>query len=277
MDILQTFVKDLIGIDFEPEKIETEKKFAPSIGDIDFALDIFAEDSKHRAIIEIQRVRYGYHFDRFLHYYLAAIVELAKNYKLYKLDRTVYTIVWLTRRVRDPLYQHSLVTTTFQSVAENGDTLSIYPHRLYFLNSFYPTEQLAPDLADWLCFVEESITHPNNPQINEQRAIFHKASDVIDEDGLTSQERAAIIDEREYEEKRRQDWEDALQEGMEKGMEQGMEQGMEKGEKHNALNTARKMLAKGYAPNEITELTGLTSKDITDLQQQRAEGKLKSA
>ncbi len=100
--------------------------------------------------------------------------------------------------------------------------------------------------------------------MRQHNAMRMVSASMIAEDGLTPRERAAIIDEREYEEKRRQDWEDALQKGMEQG------------EKHNALNTARKMLAKGYAPHEITELTGLTSADITDLQQQTAEGKPES-
>lgn len=68
LDILKTFVKDLTGLDIEPEKVETEKRFAPPIGHIDIELDIFAEDPQQRVTIEIQRLRYEDHFDRFLHY-----------------------------------------------------------------------------------------------------------------------------------------------------------------------------------------------------------------
>ncbi len=245
IEILQAFIKDLIGIDFEPEKVETEKKFDPPIGNIDIELDIFAEDPKQRVIIEIQRIRYDYHFDRFLHYYLAAIVELAKSYKTYALDRTVYTIVWLTRRANDPLYQHSLVTTAFHSVTDTGRVLSLFPHTLYFLNPFYPADQLPPALADWLQLVAESIEHPDNPQINEDREVIRKATHMIDDDGLTPQERALLLDEIDYENKRKTDREDA--------------------KKEQALETARKMLVRGYVPDEIHELTRLSAEEIAAL------------
>jgi len=56
--VFKSFVKDIVGIDIEVDKIETEKKFEPKVGNIDFAYDIFAESKDHRVIIEIQRVDY---------------------------------------------------------------------------------------------------------------------------------------------------------------------------------------------------------------------------
>jgi hypothetical protein len=71
--VIKTFVKDVLGIDFEPGKIETEKKFNPKIGAIDFELDIYAESAEKRICIDIQSVEYDHHFDRFLHYFLMLI------------------------------------------------------------------------------------------------------------------------------------------------------------------------------------------------------------
>jgi hypothetical protein len=67
--VFTQFVKDVIGIDIQVGKIETEKRFKPKIAYIDFAYDIFAESKDNRVIIEIQRVNYDYSFDRFLHYH----------------------------------------------------------------------------------------------------------------------------------------------------------------------------------------------------------------
>ena len=50
-----SFVKDILGIDIEIDKIETEKKFEPKVGYVDITMDIFAESVAHRVIIEIQR------------------------------------------------------------------------------------------------------------------------------------------------------------------------------------------------------------------------------
>jgi len=59
--IFTAFVKDLIGIDIEIEKVETEKY-------------LFAEDKKNRVIIDIQHKRYSDHYDRFLHYHCTALL-----------------------------------------------------------------------------------------------------------------------------------------------------------------------------------------------------------
>lgn len=61
--MFRAFVRDILGIDVEPEKVETEKGFQPKIGNINFKYDIFAEDKKKRIIIEIQKLEYDHNFD----------------------------------------------------------------------------------------------------------------------------------------------------------------------------------------------------------------------
>ncbi len=62
--VFKAFVKDIIGIEIEVDKIETEKKFGPKVGSIDFSYDIFAESTDHRATVEIQLIDYDYNFDQ---------------------------------------------------------------------------------------------------------------------------------------------------------------------------------------------------------------------
>ncbi|MBI4645019.1 MAG: hypothetical protein HY738_00100, partial [Bacteroidia bacterium] len=95
-EVFVQFVKDILDIDFKVGKIETEKKFVVPVGLIDIKFDIFAESTDNRIIVELQRMDYDYNFDRFLDYFLAAIIELQKNYKSYKIEKTVYTIVLIT-------------------------------------------------------------------------------------------------------------------------------------------------------------------------------------
>ena len=68
-EVVTAFVYDLLGIEIAitGENIELEKKFHLPVGLIDFALDIFIEDPQRRIVIEIQKVSYDYHYDRFLH------------------------------------------------------------------------------------------------------------------------------------------------------------------------------------------------------------------
>jgi len=52
--IFTAFVKDLLGIEIEIDKVETEKSFSPAIGNVDSRFDLFAIDKKNRLIIDIQ-------------------------------------------------------------------------------------------------------------------------------------------------------------------------------------------------------------------------------
>ena len=57
------------------------------------------------------------------------------------------------------------------------------------------------------------------------------------------------------------------QKGFEKGMEQGIEQGIEKGCKEKALQIARLLLQKGVSQTLIRETTGISTDELTLLQQ----------
>jgi hypothetical protein len=66
--VFTQFVKDILDLDVEIGIIETEKKFLPKIGYIEFEsdgvpFDIFAESVDKRIVIEIQKVEYDHNFD----------------------------------------------------------------------------------------------------------------------------------------------------------------------------------------------------------------------
>jgi hypothetical protein len=265
-DILQAFLYDLIGVrlSLRPEQIEMERKFAPPIGNVDMSIDIFVDDPEHRLIIEMQREYYDYHYDRFLYYHQAATMDLVQNYKSYRLSRTVHTIVWLTQKVADPTFHHSLITTRFCSDAEDGEQLTLYPHKLYFLNPFYLTDKTPAGVADWMQLVLESILNPTQPQVNLQRPEIVRSLSLIDDGGLTPQERAAMLDAMELQLVlyRRE------QEGIKVGREEGIKVGREEGKREQSLTIARGMLPV-LDDVAISQITGLS---IAEVQQLRGEG-----
>ena len=77
--VFEHFVKDILGLDVKVGVIETEKKFTPPIGYVDFKLDIFAETLDKRFAIELQRAQYDYNFDRFMHYLQMIVSEQQKS------------------------------------------------------------------------------------------------------------------------------------------------------------------------------------------------------
>ena len=251
-EILVAFVKDLIGVDLNPNTIviEQEKKFVPPIGGVDTEMDIFVDDPEHRIVIEIQRVWYNAHYDRFFHYWLVAMVELVKGHLKYKLNRTVYVIVWLMQKVENKRYQRSIITTSLHTETEKGEVLSLYPHKLYCLNPHYADKDTPAGVADWMKLVTESISHPRQPDLNLTRLIIQKAAKAIDGDGLTPQERAHAIDKNEFEEK----------------LDHDVTQSRREGEQQKAIDTARKMLADGLDMELVLKYTGLSAEELASLE-----------
>ena len=250
-EVLQAFVKDVTGATIDPVTIETEKSFAPPIGAIDIKIDIFADDPEHRLIVEIQRVRYDYHYDRFLYYHHAAIMELQRSHTQYLLGKTVYTIVWLTGK--DDALPKDLITTSLRSVTSDGAEVPLYPHKLFFLNPNYQSDQTPAAVRDWLELVFESITHPEQPHLNTTRQIIRKATGLIESDGLTPTERRVAMEDQGYE--------DNLIFREHKGRQEGLAE--------SRVKIAAAMLAKGFEPTMVAELTDLPVAEILKLSQQK--------
>ena len=202
--VFHAFVKDVLGIDVQVDKIETEKQFRPSIGHIDFKLDIFAESKKDRVVIEIQRIEYDSNFDRFLHYFLMSIAELQSNYKKYNIDKTVYAIVVMTApyTIKDKtgraVLNEVLISKLNPHDLKNRE-VPLYNHQLIFLNAYHKEEDTPPQIRDWLDLIYQSIHEYENPKINFNNPAIKRAAEIINVDNLTPQER----EERKMAESRR--------------------------------------------------------------------------
>ena len=59
--------------------------------------------------------------------------------------------------------------------------------------------------------------------------------------------------------------EEGLKEGRKEGKEEGIKEGREEGAKRNSCDIAKRMLEKGIDIETISELTGLTEKEISEL------------
>jgi len=188
--VFRNFIKDILGLTVDIEKIETEKHFVPKIGNIDFAYDIFAETTDHRIIIEIQKVDYDYNFDRFLHCHMMAVAELQRNAKDYKIDQTVYTIVVLTapykikQKTGEPVKDDVLISSLDPRTLQD-EVRKLYGHKLLFLNPDFRKDDTPKNYLDWLDLVYESIHHPENFHVNLNNKGVKKAVAIIDYDKMT--------------------------------------------------------------------------------------------
>lgn len=194
--VFKAFVRDILGIEVEVDVIETEKKFEPKIGYIDFELDIFAETTDRRIAIEIQRVEYDHHFDRFLHYFLMLIAEQQKRAKEYNIDQTVYLIVVLTvpytildvygEAIKDEVLLIDLNPKTL-----DGDIRELFQHQFVCLNPNHPQPNTPQNMRDWLDLIYQSIHNPERPVLNLENEGIRKAIELISFDNLTPEERTA--------------------------------------------------------------------------------------
>ena len=191
--VFKAFVKDIVGIEVEPEKIETEKAFEPKAGNINFKYDIFAEDPKKRVVIEIQRVEYDHNFDRFLHYHLKAITEQQRSSADYSVDKTVYTIVVMTapykiNKKTYEFYNDEVLISTLNPKNLKGIERKIFNHELIYLNPNYKGESTPTNYRDWLDLIYESIHNPENPNINLENAGVKRVAEIVDMKNVTPEE-----------------------------------------------------------------------------------------
>lgn len=188
--VFKQFVKDILEIDVEIDTIETEKKFNPKIGHIDFELDIFAETVDKRIVIEIQKVEYDHNFDRFLHYFFMVIAEQQRRSAEYGIEQIVYMIVVLTapysinqkngKPVKDEFLMVNINPKTF-----NGEERDIYGHQFVCLNPNHPDKETPKRIRDWLDLIYQSIHSPERPNVNESNEGIKRVVDLISFEDLS--------------------------------------------------------------------------------------------
>jgi hypothetical protein len=254
--VLQCLVKDLFGVTFIPDKVETEKRFPLKISYIDFKYDVFAQSKDKRVIVEIQKVDYDYNFDRFLLYHNMAIAELQRSSKEYKASKVVYTIVVCTSKYvaterngnaieKDVLFHHSNLFDM------DGTEIDVFGHKLIFLNHHYIKAATPEVYKDWLNLVKESIKNPENPAINLKNHGVKKVSELIDYEHLTPEERTESKN-RHAAESAKIAYQEAAQ-------------------KETAVGIAQNLIAKGMDDTFISEVTALTIAQIQALRKPTAE------
>jgi PD-(D/E)XK nuclease family transposase len=254
--VFKAFVKDIVGIDVEPDKIETEKAFQPRLGNINFKYDIFAEDTKKRVVIEIQKVEYDHNFDRFLHYHLQAITEQQRGAEDYSVERTVYTIVVMTapykinKQTRE-IYKDEVLISSLNPKNLKGMERPIFNHELIYLNPNYKGEGTPPNYRDWLDLIYESIHHPDNPTLNTANAGVKRASEIVSYENISPEE-----------------WE---QSKIEVSKRKVIKLERDAGREEKSLEIAKNMLADNEPNEKITKYTGLTLEQINELRAEQNE------
>jgi predicted transposase/invertase (TIGR01784 family) len=241
-EIFTAFVKAVLNIDIEIDKVETEKSFKPPIGKVDCRFDLFAEDQKNRLVVDIQHERSSDHYHRFMYYHIMAIAEQIAKSENYWPKLEVYTIVVLTGSDKHKVYRS---TVKFDPQTDEGEYIGEILHKIVYLSPKYINAKTPEPLRQWLRAIEDTLDeHVDETAYDDPR--IQRVFDEIEQDLVSPAERAKMFEENNQEELRQVQF------------EQGLKQGV--------LNTARSMLADGMEIARITRLTGLSEAEIGVLQ-----------
>ena len=212
--VFKAFVKDMLNIEVEIDKVETEKSFEPIIGRVDSRFDLFAEDFKNRLVVDIQHNRYSDHYDRFLHYHCIAIIEQVKNAKDYRPDMRVYTIVILTSGDK---HQKDVSISDFTPRDLQGNKVPEIEHLILFLCPKYVTAETPEPYRTWLRAIEDTLDEQvDETQYNNE--IIQRVFRHIEKDSISPKERARMFDEYGEQELQREKFKEGIAEGEAKAL-----------------------------------------------------------
>ncbi|MCP4346986.1 MAG: Rpn family recombination-promoting nuclease/putative transposase [Desulfobacterales bacterium] len=248
-EIFTAFVRDVVGVKIEIDRVETEKEFSPPIGRVQSRFDLFAQDIKNRVIVDIQHERYPDHYHRFLHYHCAALLEQIASAEDYRPPMTVFTIVVLTSGDK---HKRDVSVTDFDPKDLKGNSLGETPHKVIYLCPKYVNKDTPDAYKEWMLAIQDTLdgeVEESEYRLPEIRKIFEH----IEKDSVSPQERAKMFDEHGNE---------LLQkEQRSEGIAEGIAEGVVKGKIETAVN----MVKMGLAAGQIAQATGLPIEDINEL------------
>lgn len=194
VEVFTGFVKDVLGIDINIDKVETEKVLPAPVSAIKFRMDLFAEDAEKRTVVEIQKVEYDSNYNRFCHYFHANLVEMQKNSDDYAYTKEVYVIVVATSAYRihevtgEAIRDDVLITDTNPRNL-NGKMRKMNNHKMVFLNTRYISEDTPQEIRDWLIFIAESMKKRQDlTKINREKRAINKAANLAEIDSISAEQ-----------------------------------------------------------------------------------------
>jgi hypothetical protein len=233
-EIFSAFVRDVTGVKIEIDRVETEKEFDPPVGRVKSRFDLFAQDFKNRVIVDIQYKRYPDHYDRFLHYHCAALIEQASGSEHYRPPMRVLTVVVLTSGDR---HHRDVAITDFEPKDLYGKGLGETRHKVVYLCPKYADDKTPSPYREWLLAIQDTLdgeVDENDYVMPEIRKIFG----YIENDSVSPAERAQMFDEH----------------GQTLLDQEKVTEGILKGK----IETAKNLLKMGLSVEQIAQATDLT-------------------
>ncbi len=247
IDVFTRMVRDFTGVQIQIEKVENEKAFLETVGNVKIEFDLFAEDKKNRLIVEAQHANYNHNFESFYYYHQIATVETIKSSRDYSFPKTVYTLVFFTDRLSPAAGKNILVHDAQMRYIMDGEVVKqifACKHRLFFIFTKDPEAdtKIPKECQEWIRAIHETLSgaiYLDQFQKPEIKTLFKR----IAKDNTSPELRAKMM--LEYNQK------DAIDVAI----------------RNDRIETARKfiMLDIGLSNSHISSATGLSLLEIDAL------------
>ena len=175
-----------------------------------------------------------------------ALLEQAANYRNYKPNLTVYTIVVLTLVDK---HKTDVAVIDFDPKDRYGNSLNKIKHKVIYLAVKYVDENTPEIYREWLSAIKESLTEQIE-ETNYHRPELQTVINSIAKNLVSPEEKYAMIEEYNFETDKKKKF----------------EEGIEKGALLEKQTIAKNLLATGLDIEMISNATGLTRAEIENLQ-----------
>lgn len=285
--VLEGFLTTLLGRPIKIHKLLESESNQEDKDDKQNRVDVLAEDDKGELyIIEVQNETEVAYFQRMLFGTSKLVTEYINREQNYEHIRKIYSvnIVYFNLGSGTDVVYHG--KTEFRGI-HNNELLSLSPFqqqrfKVKTISDLYPEYYILKvndfnkwskvPLEQWIYFLNTAEI-PNDataPGLNEARqklrisdmthaereAYYHHLDNVVIlRDNISTARGEGKMEGRA----------EGLEEGRKEGLKEGREEGRKEARAETLTETARKMKEQGFSPDQIQQITGLTSEAIARL------------
>jgi predicted transposase/invertase (TIGR01784 family) len=128
----------------------------------------------------------------------------------------------------------------------------------------YVDENTPEVYRDWLSAINESLSEKIE-ETNYQRLELQTVIDSIAKNLVSPEEKYWMIEEYNFEEAKKKQFEEGIEQGIRQGIQQGVQHGIEEGQRKAKQAIAKGMLSEGLSIEIIEKLTALSHDEIQSL------------
>jgi predicted transposase/invertase (TIGR01784 family) len=224
-------------------------------------------------IVEMQNQSHPNFLKRMLYYASKAIAKQGKKGRKWEYDiKAVYCVAFMNFNDLD-IGEDAVVRASICDTKTGKQLTNVLRFFFIQLSRFNKGPEECDSLLDKWIYVFKDMEVLESLPKEFQCEAFEKLKEVSDVSKLSEEERAKYEHTlRAYRDtlwiingKLQQGWTKGMAEGMEKGLAKGLAKGREEGARSRNIENARKMKAKSFSYDDISDITGLSIEEIEKL------------